>query len=526
MNEVRIEIDDASKTLRVGETLTTGSRYKIIVVGGAESVGNGSLLVFIDGCCAVHGEQVASSCALSAEGDDSTGILDLSTEALLLLAQRECGKMASLSLVLHSDTNAENVAFGRATVKLIPVGMSPSTGEANLFKGDKGDAGIGISSVTSKTNEDGSVRVWIRLTDNKETTFLLPKGDPGDPSKTTAVYCPETDLWHLIRLVKDKAGSLAVAIGSTGYKFDDLPDIDDPSKRAKQYADEAKTYSKDAEGYLNSSREVLGEAKDASLQAKEYMEGASKAGEEAGSRSGSAAAEEIVKKAKDEFGQIQSLSTEALGKADSLITEIQAEKSNIAASKEACESAAQSAKASSEEAGRLANEFRTDRFLTIDTDQSIDGLKKFEKAPEVRTSPDSDEFSEVATVKHVNEVVEKASSEISNILLVPSVMPTVSSEVPTKSTAVAGSMYYPIVAVIALAKAQSVAASGTATAQYSLDNSNWSEVDFNSDGFACVRLNVDRNQSVWIKSSLQGAIRYAVSAYWKANVPSKAANEE
>ena len=47
MNEVIVEIDDASKTLIVEETLTSGSKYRVVVKDGDERVGTGDLIVTV-----------------------------------------------------------------------------------------------------------------------------------------------------------------------------------------------------------------------------------------------------------------------------------------------------------------------------------------------------------------------------------------------------------------------------------------------------------------------------------------------
>lgn len=149
MNEVLVEIDDASKTLVIDETLTSGSKYRVVVKDGAERVGTGDLIVTVPPQLACElpfalrepAPAVAALAHLTAAEPSAEGVLNASTDVLQALAMKRPRLETVFPCVLHSDTNGENVATGFVRIRLCKVASGETTGAALLYKGEKGDKG-------------------------------------------------------------------------------------------------------------------------------------------------------------------------------------------------------------------------------------------------------------------------------------------------------------------------------------------------------------------------------------------------
>lgn len=149
MNEVLVEIDDASKTLIVEETLTSGSKYRVVVKDGAELVGTGELIVTVPPQLACElpfalrepAPAVAALAHLTAAEPSAEGELNTSTDVLQTLAMKRPRLETAFPCVLHSETNGENVATGFVRIRLCKVASGEPTGAALLYRGEKGDKG-------------------------------------------------------------------------------------------------------------------------------------------------------------------------------------------------------------------------------------------------------------------------------------------------------------------------------------------------------------------------------------------------
>ena len=149
MNEVFVEIDDGSKTLIIDETLTSGSKYRVVVKDGAERVGTGELIVTVPPQLACElpfalrepAPAVAALAHLTSPGPSAEGELNTSTDVLQALAMKRPRLETVFPCVLHSVTNGENVATGFARIRLCKVASGEPSGAALLYKGEKGDKG-------------------------------------------------------------------------------------------------------------------------------------------------------------------------------------------------------------------------------------------------------------------------------------------------------------------------------------------------------------------------------------------------
>ena len=164
MNEVFVEIDDASKTLIFDEALTSGSKYRVVVKDGAERVGTGYLIVIVPPQLAAElpfalrepAPAIAALAHLTAAEPSSEGELNTSTDVLQALAMRRPRLETAFPCVLHSDTNDENVATGFVRIRLCKVASGEPTGAAYLYKGEKGDKGDpGENGRDGKDGRDG-----------------------------------------------------------------------------------------------------------------------------------------------------------------------------------------------------------------------------------------------------------------------------------------------------------------------------------------------------------------------------------
>ena len=149
MNDVLVEIDDVSKTLIVEETLTSGSKYRIVVKDGAARVGTGDLIVTVPPQLAADlpaelkcpAPAVAALAHLTAVDPSSEGELNTSTDVLQALAMKHPRLETVFPAILHSDTNGENVATGFVRIRLCRVASGEPTGAALLYRGPKGEKG-------------------------------------------------------------------------------------------------------------------------------------------------------------------------------------------------------------------------------------------------------------------------------------------------------------------------------------------------------------------------------------------------
>ena len=149
MNEVFVEIDDASKTLVVEETLTSGSKYRVVVKDGAERVGDGYLTITVPPQLAAElpfalrepAPAVAALAHLTAEEPSSEGELNTSTDVLQALAMKRPRLETVFPCVIHSTTNDENVATGFVRIRLCKVANGEPAGAARLYRGEKGEKG-------------------------------------------------------------------------------------------------------------------------------------------------------------------------------------------------------------------------------------------------------------------------------------------------------------------------------------------------------------------------------------------------
>ena len=236
MNEVFVEIDDVSKTLIVEETLTSGSKYRVVVKDGAERVGTGDLIITVPPQLAAElpfalrepAPAVAALAHLSAAEPSAQGELNTSTDVLQVLAMKRPRLETVFPCVIHSTTNGENVATGFVRIRLCKVASGEPTGATYLYKGPKGDKGDPLT--------------WADLTDEQKAAL---KGDPGPRGRqgiqglpgpqggqgiqgekgeqgergergpgnaeTKYVKCEETGKWHRVTVKHNRFGEAVLA---------------------------------------------------------------------------------------------------------------------------------------------------------------------------------------------------------------------------------------------------------------------------------------------------------------------------
>ena len=132
MNNVVIKVNDKTKTLRFGETLTTGSHYSVQVEGGASVCGASAALLIV----APDETQLAA-----AELTSGAGTLNLDTTAFAAATEHApLGATLTFSAVLRNNSDEENVAVGQALVTVARPG-DPGENAAISYKGPKGDKG-------------------------------------------------------------------------------------------------------------------------------------------------------------------------------------------------------------------------------------------------------------------------------------------------------------------------------------------------------------------------------------------------
>ena len=271
MNEVFVEIDDASKTLIVDETLTSGSKYRIVVKDGAERVGTGDLIITVPPQLAAElpfalrepAPAVAARTNLSTTDPVTqqtitpliAGILNTSTDVLQTLAMKRPRFETMFPCVLHSATNGENVATGFVRIRLCKVASGEPTGATYLYKGPKGDQGPqgdkgdpgpdgpqgpqgergekgergeqGSRGERGRTGEQGPQGVQGVKGDTGEQGAVGPRGaqgvqgiqgDRGERgergpanAETKYVKCEETGKWHRVTVKHNRFGEAELA---------------------------------------------------------------------------------------------------------------------------------------------------------------------------------------------------------------------------------------------------------------------------------------------------------------------------
>ena len=248
MNEVIVEIDDASKTLIVEETLTSGSKYRVVVKDGAERVGTGDLIITVPPQLAGDlpfalrepAPAVAALAHLTPAQPSAAGELNTSTDVLQVLASKRPRLETVFPCVLHSNTNGENVATGFVRIRLCKVASGEPTGAALLYKGDKGDNGDpgdvgpqgpqgpqgrqgekgdrgeqgprGERGLTGAQGAQGAQGATGPQGAQGEKGEQGPRGERGPGNaETKYVKCEETGKWHRIVVKHNRFGEAVLA---------------------------------------------------------------------------------------------------------------------------------------------------------------------------------------------------------------------------------------------------------------------------------------------------------------------------
>ena len=251
MNEVLVEIDDASKTLIVEETLTSGSKYRVVVKDGAERVGDGDLIITVPPQLAAElpfalrepAPAVAALAHLTASEPSAQGVLNTSTDVLQTLAMRRPRLETVFPCVIHSTTNGENVATGFVRIRLCVVANGEPTGAAVLYRGEKGDPGPkgdagdpgpegpqgpkGQQGEKGERGDQGLRGERGRTGERGEPGQQGPqgqqgvqgeKGEQGDAgergpanAETKYVKCEETGKWHRVTVKHNRFGEAVLA---------------------------------------------------------------------------------------------------------------------------------------------------------------------------------------------------------------------------------------------------------------------------------------------------------------------------
>ena len=235
MNEVFVEIDDASKTLIVEETLTSGSKYRIVVKDGAARVGAGDLIITVPPQLAVDlplalrepRPAVAALAHLAAGGQSAEGELNTSTDVLQALATKRPRLETVFPCVLHSNTNGENVATGFVRIRLCRVASGEPTGAAILYRGPQGERGeTGEKGEKGEDGQDGEPGPQGMRGERGPQGTRGPTGPHGERgpanAETKYVKCEETGKWHLVRAKHNVFGKAVLTVDEE--EQDLLPD--------------------------------------------------------------------------------------------------------------------------------------------------------------------------------------------------------------------------------------------------------------------------------------------------------------
>lgn len=227
MNEVLVEIDDASKTLIVEETLTSGSKYRVVVKDGAERVGTGDLIITVPPQLAAElpfalrepAPAVAALAHLSAEESSAQGELNTSTDVLQALAMKRPRLETVFPCVIHSTTNGENVATGFVRIRLCKVASGEPTGAAVLYRGPQGPQGPkgdpGNDGRDGRDGCEGQQGPQGERGPEGQRGPQGPKGDRGERgpanAETKYVKCEETGKWHRVTVKHNRFGEAVLA---------------------------------------------------------------------------------------------------------------------------------------------------------------------------------------------------------------------------------------------------------------------------------------------------------------------------
>ncbi|MBR4257433.1 MAG: hypothetical protein IKQ17_00210 [Kiritimatiellae bacterium] len=260
-NALAIKVNDRSKLLRFGETVTTGSRYAVAVEGGESACGHDAALIV----STPEGLQVAV-----AELVDGVGELNLGCDAVLKIERKvPQGTVLCLNAVLRcfDEGDEQNVGVGQLQAVAAWQGReNPDTGTVILYKGPKGDDGASPTGMTFFGKDaDGNSIYVLSFSDGKTFNVVVPKGDKGDNALMTYAKELDADVYHLVRVTCESTGEFVIAIDKEGVTADRTFDAatieanqfmkqagwycngkfrkDDPGvlveKGAKQYAEDA-----------------------------------------------------------------------------------------------------------------------------------------------------------------------------------------------------------------------------------------------------------------------------------------------
>lgn len=224
MNEVLVEIDDTSKTLIVEETLTSGSKYRVVVKNGAERVGTGDLIITVPPQLAAElpfslrepAPAVAALAHLTASEPSAQGDLNTSTDVLQVLAMK-CPRLETVfPCVIHSTTNGENVATGFVRIRLCKVASGEPTGAALLYRGPQGEQGErgqqGVQGIPGERGEQGAVGPSGAQGVQGEKGERGERGERGPGNaETKYVKCEETGKWHKVVVKHNRFGEAVLA---------------------------------------------------------------------------------------------------------------------------------------------------------------------------------------------------------------------------------------------------------------------------------------------------------------------------
>ena len=225
MNEVKITVDDQTKTLRFEEALTSGSKYRVAVEGGAATCGAAGSLVLMD-----RGELVAYAELTRGNGELSTNTREMEKA----LKRMPVGASLDFDAVLHKadDAEGENVAVG--ICRVVASGgawTDDTTGALTLYRGEKGAMGAtgatgpqGMSAyeVAVANGYKGSVAQWLASLKGETGALGYVQLLDGSGNATLSyckVYCKEIDGERVLVLDQDATEDIGDADGSEVSEF-------------------------------------------------------------------------------------------------------------------------------------------------------------------------------------------------------------------------------------------------------------------------------------------------------------------
>ena len=260
-NALAIKVNDRSKLLRFGETVTTGSRYAVAVEGGETVCGHDAALIV----STPEGLQVAV-----AELVDGVGELNLGCDAVLKIERKvPQGTVLCLNAVLRcfDEGDEQNVGVGQLQAIAAWQGReNPDTGTVVLYKGPKGDDGASPTGMTLFGKDaDGNNIYVLSFSDGKTFNVVVPKGDKGDNALMTWAKELNAEFYHRVRVTQDSTGEFVVAIDKERVTADRT--FDAATIEANQFMKQAGWYCNGR--FLEDDPEVLVEK-----GAKQYAEDA------------------------------------------------------------------------------------------------------------------------------------------------------------------------------------------------------------------------------------------------------------